>query len=77
MQVWAEYKCYYWPTVFVISPDRRILKRYDEIVNPTDLEVFLEAAYDYYSASLNKEPLPIKLESEKELSERANLLGIR
>ena len=77
MQVWSEYKWYYWPTVFVISPYRKILKRYDEIVDPKDLEIFLEAAYDYYYDSLNKEPLPIHLERHKEYKDNTKDLGIR
>jgi hypothetical protein len=67
MQLWSEYDCYYWPTVFIIAPNQKIIKVYKELVPPEDLEVFLEAAYDYYAASLSTTPLPIQLEVQKAL----------
>ena len=73
MQIWSEYEWYFWPTVFIIAPNQKILKVYKEIVPPEDLEIFLEAAYDYYEEILNKNPLPIKLEWQKEIAEKENL----
>jgi hypothetical protein len=70
MQLWAEYECYYWPTVFIIAPNQKIIKVYNELVSPSDLEVFLDAAYDYYQPVLETTPLPIHLESDKERTER-------
>ena len=70
MQIWSEYECYYWPTVFIIAPNRQIIKVYKETVPPKDLEIFLEAAYDYYYPDLNQDPLPIKLEVQKEKDEK-------
>lgn len=73
MQLWSEYECYYWPTVFIIAPNRQVLKVYKELVPPEDLEVFLEAAYDYYHDVLDTTPLPITLERQKEMSEKERL----
>lgn len=71
LEVWSAYKCYYWPTVFIIVPNKRVIKIYHELVDPHDLEIMLEAAYDYYYDQLNHEPLPIKLERDKEISDRS------
>ena len=75
MEIWKQYQCYYWPTVFVIAPNRSIIRLYKEIVPPEDLEVFLEAAYDYYYDAINHDPLPIKLEKEKEQDEKDELIA--
>ena len=66
MSVWKAYNCYFWPTIVVISPDGKVLKKWEEDVPEKELDAFLMACEVFYDEKIDKTRIEQVLEESKQ-----------